>query len=689
MIDPFTMSHIPPRKYFNQFWKEILGFCVSLLLFSSCSGMDSSGNDGYRAQSGIMDLRNVDFSKKPILKLDGEWVFYPDTLNPDPSEMVHFIQVPGTWNTKMNNQGLGIGTYKLLVHLPTNLPKLAIQLNDISAAHELYVNGELVNRKGVIGTNRHEMQPSYKRPLIILSQTNVTLANDTLDLELRISNFYHPKGGIRSSIELGDVYSLIEAKRTQSALVWIVVGSTFLMGIYHFVIYFMRRIDRSALWFAFFCVSVGFRALFDKSVFIYEVFPDQFWILIHKIDVISFIITLPIFSFFLHAIFPDDFHKKALKLFVAIGAIFIFIVVIFPSNFYMIALNYFEISIIMAILYYCYLMVITIRRHRDGSYLFLIGSIILFGTVINDILNQMRIIFTGYHVSWGFLAFLFSQTTLLSMRFSSAFVRLEELQKSLESKVVQRTSELNIAKKKAEDANQLKDKFLSLVSHDLRSPIASVIGLLNLMIQDYEEFSDEEKMDFIKKALNSSNHSLEMISQLLDMNRLRTGAIQIHYSSFNVQQEVEKTIDKLWLHWHQKGIKIINIIPTFAIIRSDKSLLNEIFFNLISNAIKFSDEGDSITILMKDLNEWLEFSVQDTGIGIHPEILPFIFQAEQKTTTKGTKGEAGTGLGLPFVKEMLDSLGGSISVHTETGKGTRFTFRIPNLPSPTDIVPNE
>lgn len=647
---------------------------LSKFIFLSIFIANLSCSPGYSpppiAKNGVIDLQEYDFNNKKLVPLAGEWIFFPNEW--EPTEGGETIKVPSTWNNKMGQQGMGYGTYRLKVLLPVNRPKLTLQANDISTSFQLWINGELLHEKGKIGQSKEEMVPSYKRPIILLNDSYKDII-----IDVKIANYYHPKGGMRSPIEIGNFQAILGDKKVESAIAWIVVGSTLLMGIYHFVIFFMRRVDLSALWFGLFCFIVGIRALFDKTVYIYEILPDSAWASIHKFDVFTFGLTLPLISGFLYSIFPKDFNKKILNLFVAVGVFFSIIVALFPITVYMVAIHYFEIFILFSMIYFCYLIVIILHKKREGSILFLFGSLILFATVVNDILNQMRLIYTGYYVNWGFIAFIFSQTTLLSKRFSSAYVHLEELQKSLEKKVQQRTSELNIAKKKAEDANHLKDKFLSLVSHDLRSPIASVIGLLSLLVEDYKDMEKEEVLDFLNKARTSSTHSLDMISQLLNMDRLRLGTINIEYINFNVHLEVEQIVDRLWLQWNQKNIQILNQIPPQTFIYSDKSLLCEIIFNLISNAIKFSNDKGSISINLEENPENWTFIISDKGVGIQPSMIPDLFRVDLRTSTKGTKGEVGTGLGLPFVKDILDAMQGSIEVFSTPGEGSRFKFQIP------------
>lgn len=654
--------------------KILLVIVITFILGCSPSSEEAMAP---KAKYGVLDLRDWNPDNTPLVALDGLWKIQP--LHPNYSTESFVIQVPSAWNSVLDKKGSGQGIYKLTILLPENIQErkdLAIELNDVSSAFELSINGTLIHKKGRVAANREEMRPSYKRPVILLGN----LYNE-LQIELNVSNFYHPKGGIRSSIYLGKTKAIYQKNMKKSAIMWLLVGATFIMGLYHLIIYWMRKSDQSSLWFGLFSIQVGFRAFFDNNAFFYTLFSDEYWTVIHKLDVAAFSLTLPLFSLFVYSIFPKDFNKIVLRIFVSAGLLFTAIIFLTQSNFYMISLNYFEVFVLVAILYFLIVMFVSVKKKRDGALLFLVGSIVLFATAVNDILNQMRILYNGFYANFGFLAFLLSQTTLLSRRYTLAFVHLEDLKSSLEEKVQSRTQELNTAKLNAENANNLKDKFLSLVSHDLRSPIASVIGLLNLIIDDGDDLSEEEKKDYIQKALSNSNHSLEMISQLLKMNRLRTGSLQLEPEEFDVYIELENVINKFWMQSGQKKVKLINSLPKALIVKTDRSLLGEIFLNLISNAIKFSHIGGKVIISFKeDSNkENLSFSVEDEGVGIDEQTLSDLFKSDVKTSQKGTLGEVGTGLGLPFVKEILNELGGDIYVKSKIGEGSKFVFSIPNL----------
>ncbi|TGK35385.1 sensor histidine kinase [Leptospira andrefontaineae] len=648
-----------------------------LLAFMGCSQKAEIYSP--QAKDGILDLRDWDRDRFSTVALDGDWEFANAIISPESFVKDGFISVPGAWNSFTKNgkqhEGEGLGTYKLTVLLDKPVKDLAFQIGDISTAFKLFLNGKLLLENGKIGNSRTEMLPSYKHPIVLIDEES-----KELKLTLQISNYYHITGGLRKSIKLGNTLAVFEEKKRQVALGWVVFGATFFMGLYHLILFLMRRVDKSALWFGLFCIDLSIRGFFTGSVFIYEVTPDSLWVYIHKLDILTFVLALPLFSVFLKAVFPEEkYHYYFNNIFLSVSFVFFILVLVLPSTEYMNYIRIFQGFVGISIVYFFIMISLCIFKQREGAVLFAIGSIILFLTTLNDILNQSLIIKAEYLASWGLLAFLFSQTIMLSVRFSNAFVRLEELQKSLEQKVTERTKQLAEAKHIAEEANSLKDTFLSLVTHDLRSPITTVIGILQLIRNDYNQLDDRSLLEWVDRAEYTSSQSLEMIATLLDLNRLKSGSFPLDNNLIYVYPEVEGVLAKLLPQAEAKKIRIINEIPNDVKLNVDRTLFSEIFINLISNSIKFCRETDSIRIGFSNEKNDPEFFVEDTGIGMPKDMIPNLFLTEIKSTRLGTKNESGTGLGLPLVYSIIKAYNGKISVESEEKKGSKFTFCIPRV----------
>jgi PAS domain S-box-containing protein len=226
--------------------------------------------------------------------------------------------------------------------------------------------------------------------------------------------------------------------------------------------------------------------------------------------------------------------------------------------------------------------------------------------------------------------------------------------------------------------NETKDRFISIVSHDLRTPFSSILGFTDLLLND-EELTEEDKHQYIKYIRDSSKSMLSLVNSLLDWTRLQTGRIKFDLERIHAVSIINKSIDALSGAAFQKNIELISEIGNDVFVFVDKELIGQVFNNLITNAIKFTGNGGTIVLSSKpaDSSRFIEFSVKDSGVGIKPENLKYLFKVESKFTSEGTSGEKGSGLGLSLVKEIIEKHGGKISVETEYGKGSDFKFTLP------------
>jgi PAS domain S-box-containing protein len=235
---------------------------------------------------------------------------------------------------------------------------------------------------------------------------------------------------------------------------------------------------------------------------------------------------------------------------------------------------------------------------------------------------------------------------------------------------------LRVAKEQAEAATALKDEFVSLVAHDLRSPFASITGMLRILESDEENPLNDTQRNLLQRALASGERLLVMIEKLLNLSRLQTGAIVPRKAFFEAKMAVATAVADLSHLAREKGVKINYDIPGGLRLYADYDLFIEVIINLLSNAIKFCRKGDSIAIYSPDDRPGV-IAVRDTGVGISQGAIPNLFKSEVPTTTRGTAGEVGTGLGLPFCHSIMLANGGSLEVESTSGEGTVFYVVLP------------
>lgn len=289
--------------------------------------------------------------------------------------------------------------------------------------------------------------------------------------------------------------------------------------------------------------------------------------------------------------------------------------------------------------------------------------------------------------------------------FETAKDDLKNINEELEEKVTKRTHQLEsagnylqkyindleksqvellTAKNEAEKATQLKDKFVSMVVHDLKSPLTSINGIVNMMFaQSADSFSPKTK-EMIANLKNSGEHMLHVIEDLLNISRLQTGSISISASFFDAHLIAGAAAGSMSHLAISKGIKIINDIPPGSRFFADTILIGQVFANLISNSIKFCKKGDQIRLYIPDKKPHT-IAVEDNGKGIAPDRIADLFRHDIKTSTLGTHNEIGTGLGLPFSYEIMAAHGGLLTVESTLGEGSVFYLEPPYL-SPNILV---
>lgn len=226
--------------------------------------------------------------------------------------------------------------------------------------------------------------------------------------------------------------------------------------------------------------------------------------------------------------------------------------------------------------------------------------------------------------------------------------------------------------------NETKDKFLSIISHDMRTPFSSILGFTDLLLEN-ENLNSEQRRNYVMNIQDSTKTMLALVNSLLDYTRLHTGRFKFEPSKQFLRQLVQKSVSATSGNALPKNISFSIEIHEEELVFVDQNLILQVFNNLFSNAIKFTPPGGRITIGTLDvLNQrFLRCFVRDTGVGIKKEDIPKIFNVDTKFTTQGTEGEKGTGLGISLVKEIIEKHGGTLTLESSPGAGTTFFFTLP------------
>ncbi len=252
--------------------------------------------------------------------------------------------------------------------------------------------------------------------------------------------------------------------------------------------------------------------------------------------------------------------------------------------------------------------------------------------------------------------------------------RSGQRRKQINSLLLQHQEEMEKRSKELEQLNQVKDKFFSIISHDLRSPINALAGLMDLL--DKGAIASHELPVAIKELRVRFNHTRSLMNNLLDWTVLQMDKINLQAGNVPLFKIVEQNIE-LMGSTQNKKIKMVNNVPENAVGYADSNTINLVIRNLMTNAIKFTNDGGEIAVSAESKgNEWV-VSVRDNGIGMSDDIQKKLFDKINLYSTRGTANEKGTGLGLILCKEFVEKNGGRIWAESEENKGSTFWFTVP------------
>jgi len=296
----------------------------------------------------------------------------------------------------------------------------------------------------------------------------------------------------------------------------------------------------------------------------------------------------------------------------------------------------------------------------------------------NEQLNTVQI--KNQQLIIGFVLFILIGSFILSIVFHSRYKQNQKLniQLTLKNKEIEQQQE-NVHKLNTElkEVNATKDKFFSILAHDLKNPFNSLIVLTSLLLEEFDTFTQEERKQFIRQIKDSSENTFALLQNLLEWASTQTGKTKLMKEKIDLSEILEEIITLLKPTANNKKISIYSNIPGNTFVYADKNMVLTVFLNLVSNAVKFTPNNGKVEIKSIVENQHIKIQVEDNGVGISPENMKKLFRLDQKIQTKGTDKETGTGLGLILCKEFVEKNNGKIWAESKEGKGSRFYFSLP------------
>ncbi len=263
---------------------------------------------------------------------------------------------------------------------------------------------------------------------------------------------------------------------------------------------------------------------------------------------------------------------------------------------------------------------------------------------------------------------------------------LADHRQHLEEEVESRTRELAAAKERAESADRLKSAFLATMSHELRTPLNSVIGFTGILLQEIPGELNPEQRKQLGMVKRSAQHLLALISDVLDISKIEAGQLQVSQEPFDVGESVHNVVSSMEETARSKGLSLTEEVSSdLGQIVGDPRRFEQVLWNLISNAVKFTEEGSVAVRVKRQDSDVVEAVVRDTGIGISPADQAELFQPFHQLDSSSHRKYEGTGLGLSISRRLVELMGGTIWVESEPGVGSRFGFKVPVQGKPESV----
>jgi signal transduction histidine kinase len=234
-----------------------------------------------------------------------------------------------------------------------------------------------------------------------------------------------------------------------------------------------------------------------------------------------------------------------------------------------------------------------------------------------------------------------------------------------------------------EVANRHKSEFLANMSHELRTPLNAVIGFSEVLIDRMFGELNDKQAEYLQDILSSGRHLLSLINDILDLSKIEAGRMELELGVFDMPVALDNALTLVRERASRHGIALgVTLDPRVGEFVADERKVKQILVNLLSNAVKFTPEGRRVDVSLTRANGSIEIAVTDTGIGIAPEDQEAIFEEFRQVGSDYTRKREGTGLGLPLAKRFVELHGGRMWVKSEVGRGSTFTFSLPERPWP-------
>jgi len=639
-------------------------FLLSLLalpFIMACANSETSLPP--QARAGVLDLRDWDWNKTALIELRGDWDFWWDSLiDPDdPDQTPASIAVPSRWSLLAPGEekfpANGEASYRLQILLPEDGPPLGLRLREIDRAYRLWINGaEYETGFQVSETAAAESGTGVTRDYFFSS-------GKTLTLVLHVTSHWDSwGGGIPYTPTLGTAPAVSQQRAINAAYEVLPTGILLIMVLYHLMLYFVARRDLALLAFSLICLTAMLRHLVMNEGFLLTEahISDEF---IRRASWFTAYLLSALYLWFTGLFFPRHRMKWVSRILFTLGGLMTVTGLVAPQSFYGLALllDGYLIAVIAVI-------VVVVSRAIAEKVRF--GWILLAGTVsaaipalidIGSINSGVISVFIG---PLGVVPFLITLSYVLAQRYSQGTRDAEELR---------------IRNLRLTELDQAKTNFFANISHELRTPLTLLLGPLQGIQKGDYGAELKPKDEVFAKMKGNAERILHLVESLLNAAKLEAGEKPV-LRVLNLAQTTSGYVEDFSSTALTAGISLewnCLLKPEESLVLMDSQDWQTIVFNLLSNALKYTEPGGTVSVELTRAGEQLILSVSDTGIGIAPERMHQLFQRFKRIYEQERGDYQGTGIGLSIARQAALHLGGDLEASSVLGKGSRFVARVP------------